>query len=103
MTLAPQGFKDETNGIYSASTFIETTRNTQQRYKFKVNNITGNIDIYEPTQLGDKLFYRFNASTGKWGIPTDVDGATSIYINTIRNIGEPGSKNFDTLLSTENL
>jgi hypothetical protein len=103
MALAPQGFKDETNGIYSASTFIETTRNTQQRYKFKVNNITGNIDIYEPTQLGDKLFYRFNASTGKWGIPTDVDGATSTYINTIRNIGEPGSKNFDTLLSTAKL
>jgi hypothetical protein len=97
---APQGFKDEGNGIYQASLKLNTKSNTNELYKFKVNNTTGIIDLYYPTSTGDKIFYRFDPTAGKWEIPKDSSDATDSYLNVIRSIGEPGSKEFEKLLST---
>jgi len=96
----PQGFKDEGNGVYQASLKLNTKSNTNELYKFKVNNITGNIDVYYPTSMGDKIFYRFDAATGKWGIPPNNQDAANTYIDVIKSIGEPGSPEFEKLLST---
>jgi len=104
----PQGFNDEGNGIYGASLQLNTKPKAgfsggKELYKFKVDNKTGNIDLYYPTQFGDKIFHRFDATTGKWGIPKDAQNASNTYIDVIKSIGEPGSPEFNKLLSTSKL